>query len=166
MWPKVKGQRSGVKWQENVPFLGQIRSHELGMRSFGTGEGQVGYFWQHAKYFLAYCQILQDNRGHPLERLPSVGRLPLWVARCQISVKSPRPKHRAIARCEVLIIYITYISVSIPTPWAVAGPHGQLASLQSSETETCIHSKMNKAALWESDLKEMHYCASISFHYT
>ncbi len=25
-------------------------------------------------------------------------------------------------------MYITYNSVSIPTPWAVAGPHGQLAS--------------------------------------
>ncbi len=44
--------------------------------------------------------------------------------------KSPRPKHRAIARCEVyLSMYIAYISVSKPTPWAVAGPHGQLASL-------------------------------------
>ena len=44
--------------------------------------------------------------------------------------KSPRPKHRAIARCEVcLSMYITYISVSMPTPWAVAGPNGQLASI-------------------------------------
>ena len=30
----------------------------------------------------------------------------------------------------VLSMYITYNSVSIPTQWAVAGPHGQLASLQ------------------------------------
>ncbi len=35
----------------------------------------------------------------------------------------PRPKHRATARCEVFLsMYI------IPTPWSVAGPHGQLAS--------------------------------------
>ncbi len=27
------------------------------------------------------------------------------------------------------ILYITYNLVSMPTPWAVAGPHGQLASL-------------------------------------
>ncbi len=56
----TKGQRSGVKWQENVPFLGQFRSHELGMGSFGTGEGPVGYFWQHANYFwhiAKYCKI-------------------------------------------------------------------------------------------------------------
>ncbi len=27
-------------------------------------------------------------------------------------------------------MYIAYISVSKPTPWAVAGPHGQLASTE------------------------------------
>ncbi len=44
--------------------------------------------------------------------------------------KRPRPKHRVIAQCEVyLSIYITYYLVSKPTPWAMAGPHGQLASL-------------------------------------
>ncbi len=38
--------------------------------------------------------------------------------------------HRAIARCEAYLSkYIAYISVSKPTPWAVAGPHGQLASI-------------------------------------
>ncbi len=26
-------------------------------------------------------------------------------------------------------MYITYISVSVPSPWAVTGPHGQLASI-------------------------------------
>ena len=36
---------------------------------------------------------------------------------------------RSIARCEVyLAMYIAYISVSMPTPWAAAGPNGQLAS--------------------------------------
>ena len=43
--------------------------------------------------------------------------------------KSPEPKHRAIARCEVCAsVYITYISVSRSTPLPVTGPHGQLAS--------------------------------------
>ncbi len=40
-----------------------------------------------------------------------------------------KAKHRAVAWCEVyLSMYIAYISVSKPTPWAVAGPNGQLAS--------------------------------------
>ncbi len=35
----------------------------------------------------------------------------------------------AIVQCEVYVsMYITYNSISTPTPWAVAGPHGQLAS--------------------------------------
>ncbi len=46
-------------------------------------------------------------------------------------LKVPEPKYCAIARCKVyLSIYITCISVSMPTPWAVAGPNGQLASLK------------------------------------
>ena len=41
----------------------------------------------------------------------------------------------AVARCELylsevyLSMYITYISVSMPSPWAVAGPNGQLVSI-------------------------------------
>ena len=54
----------------------------------------------------------------------------MWLAMCHKFEKIPRPKHCAIARCEVyLSMYITYYSVSIPTPWAVAGPHRQLASI-------------------------------------
>ncbi len=34
-----------------------------------------------------------------------------------------------IVGCEAFLsMYITYNSVSIPSPWEVAGPHGQLAS--------------------------------------
>ena len=52
---------------------------------------------------------------------------PPFLAKC---VKTPGPKHCAIARCEVCVsIYITYILVSKSTPLAVTGPHGQLASL-------------------------------------
>ena len=53
-------------------------------------------------------------------------------------IESPRAKHRVIARCEAyLSVYIAYISVGKPIPWAVAGPHGQLASgLFSSNIES------------------------------
>ncbi len=34
----------------------------------------------------------------------------------------------AVGPRDMLVLYITYNSVSKPTPWAVAGPHGQLAS--------------------------------------
>ena len=48
----------------------------------------------------------------------------------KVKVKYPKPKHHAIARCEVCAsMYITYISVSKSTPLAVTGPHRQLASL-------------------------------------
>ncbi len=44
--------------------------------------------------------------------------------------KSPRAKHHAKARCEAYpSMYITYISVSILTKLAVAGPHWQLVSV-------------------------------------
>ncbi len=44
-------------------------------------------------------------------------------------VSGPAQRYFIIAGCEAyLSMYIAYISVSKPTPWAVAGPHGQLAS--------------------------------------
>ncbi len=43
---------------------------------------------------------------------------------------------RLTARCEAFLsMYIAYISVSKPTPWAVAGLQGQLASKLFSKTE-------------------------------
>ena len=52
---------------------------------------------------------------------------------------TPRPKHQAIARCEV----------SIPTPWAVAGPHWQLASNYIIERfKECERLNFNRAWLY------------------
>ncbi len=71
-------------------------------------------------YFLAFLS--------PVTRSPAAANGPRGL---NFSMrKSPRPKHRAIARCEVLLfMYITYILVSISTPLAVTGPYGQLASM-------------------------------------
>ncbi len=66
-------------------------------------------------WFLAGLQILNAKEG-------------FFVTQGQIK-KSPRLKRCAIARCEVYFsMYITYIWVSIPTPWTVTGPNWQLAS--------------------------------------
>ena len=55
--------------------------------------------------------------GHYWQVASMAGKVP--------NVKKPRLKHHATSPYN----YITYVSVSKPTPWAVAGPHGQLASV-------------------------------------
>ena len=120
---KVKGQKGG-----KTDFPGHFWVQKLSMGLIRTREDQVGNFWQRANYVWHLAKCCRTTGCFLWKYLPV-------LASCQ-SVwqgakfgKSPRPKHCAIARCEVyLSIYIAYNSVSIPTPWAVAGPHGQLAS--------------------------------------
>ena len=104
---KVRGQ--GQKSTKKLYFLGQSWVQKGLIR---TREGHVGYFWQHANYFGILPNVV-GGQG------TSSRKVFLIVA----------GGHYAIARCEVyLSMYITSISVSMPTPWAVTGPNGQLAS--------------------------------------
>ncbi len=63
---------------------------------------------------------------------------------CPPEVPSPAAANGPInMRCEVLLsMYITYNSVSIPTPWAVAGPHGQLTSSKCPDSQICFTVQM------------------------
>ncbi len=70
-----------------------------------------------------------ERQGVPCRKVSQYWQIARVAGKVRNFSKVPGPKHRAIARCEVFLsMYITYNSVSIPTPWAVAGPHGQLAS--------------------------------------
>ncbi len=120
---EVKGQcQKSMKIRLFGPIL------VIGLKS-GYIEGRGGSDWvllAACQLSLAACQMLQKSRGAPAGGCDTIG----VAGKVPNAKKKPRPKHRGIARCEVYIsIYITYISVSKPTPWAVAGPHGQLASL-------------------------------------
>ena len=112
---KVKGQG---KKSMKICLFGPILV--IGLNSgYIEGRGVSGWVLLAAcQLFLAVCQMLQKSRGASVEGSDTIGRLPAWLPRCQLW-KKPRPKQRAIARCEVHVsIYITYVSVSKPT-------HGQ-----------------------------------------
>ncbi len=81
--------------------------------------------------FLASCQMLKDNRGSPLKRIREYWQVPSVAGMVPNFEKFPG---QSIAQQWMRVVpfhvlYITYISVSIPTPWAVAGPHRQLVSV-------------------------------------
>ncbi len=65
-----------------------------------------------------------------LERA-SVWLFCIWhVARSVIFMSSENRKRNTFV---TISLYIAYISVSKPTPWAEAGPHGQLASIKMGD---------------------------------
>ena len=81
---------------------------------------------------------LEEETFHPLDIRASQFKIyqsrnasKYWqVARVAGKVPNlEKVQGRSMVRREVLLsIYISYDLVSIPTPWAVAGPHGQLVS--------------------------------------
>ncbi len=70
-----------------------------------------------------------ERQGAPSGKVSQCWQVASVTGKVPNLKKSPSPKHRATARCEVfLFMYISYISVSISTPLAVTSPHRQLAS--------------------------------------
>ncbi len=98
------------------------------MESVGTEEGQVGYFWQGANYFWQFAKCCRTTGGFHQNDLGVLARYQCGWQWAKFGIR-PKPKVCAIARREAYVsMYIAYISVSKSTPWAVAGPHGHLAS--------------------------------------
>ncbi len=92
------------------------------MGSVGTREGQVGYFWQRANYYWHLTKCCRTTGGFLQDDLEVLAGCQCGWQSAKFD-KSPRPKHRATARCMGLLsMYITYISVSVTTPLAVTGP--------------------------------------------
>ncbi len=53
---------------------------------------------------LAICQKIENDRRPPLDGFPSNGKSPVCSVAGKVPklIKVPEPKHRAIARCELL----------------------------------------------------------------
>ncbi len=100
----------------------------------------MGVFLAARQLFLAFCQMLGTTGGYLQKYLPVLASCQCCWQGAKFG-KSPRPKHRATARCEAYLsmnIRSTHNSVSILIPWAVDGPHGQLASLFISSKQAKV----------------------------
>ena len=92
----------------------------IGLKSWYI-EGRRGSGWvllAACQLFLAACQMSQKSWGAPVGGSDTIGRMPAWLARCQMW-KKPRPKHRATADARCTSAYILRIFQSVNPP------HGQ-----------------------------------------
>ncbi len=69
------------------------------MGSVGTREGQVGYFWQRSNYFWHLAKCCRTRGGFLKNDLKVLAGCQCGWQSAKFG-KSPRPKHRATARCE------------------------------------------------------------------
>ncbi len=60
--------------------------------------------------------MLYDNRGFPVERIGSIGRVPVWLAKCQIRKKSQAEVLRdsAMQGVPLHVYYIHFAQYSHP----------------------------------------------------
>ena len=97
----------------------------------GAPSRKVSQYWQVARVAgkMPNLPNVVERQGAPFIMISQYWQVARVAGKRPNLAKVPRPKHRATARCEVFLsMYIIYNSVSLPTPWAVAGPHGQLGS--------------------------------------
>ncbi len=82
----IKVQRSKVKvtYPQKCVISGPILLTEVRYGVSWDQGGSGGVPLAACQLFLASCQMLKENGGFPLQQFGSIGRVPVWLEKCQI----------------------------------------------------------------------------------